>query len=147
MSFADFFRAATENLPYDYQCRLACGGDARSDKPETLARGCKCRSLLINIPTGLGRTAAVVLAWLWNRLVSTLNSRPSTINSSQWPRRLVYCLPMRRLVEQTEREIQKWLTNLWNQADELGLSGEVKQDLEWLVEHSPIGRETWPKTR
>ena len=27
-----------------------------------------CRSQLINIPTGLGKTAAVVLAWLWNRV-------------------------------------------------------------------------------
>jgi CRISPR-associated endonuclease/helicase Cas3 len=41
----------------------------------------------------LGKTAAVVLAWLWNRV-----QRPD----SEWPRRLVYCLPMRTLVEQTE---------------------------------------------
>ena len=57
MSFADFFQAATGNLPYDYQSRLA-GGDS----------GTECNSQLINIPTGLGKTAAVVLAWLWNRV-------------------------------------------------------------------------------
>ena len=45
---------------------------------------------------------------------------------------------MRTLVEQTEREIAKWLTNLWNKADELGLSGAAKQELEWLEKHSPI---------
>src|SRR5437762_12842150 len=76
MSFADFFKAATENAPYDYQSRLACGGGARSDKPETLTKSCECRSLLINVPTGLGKTAAVILAWLWNRVaVPALNSQ------------------------------------------------------------------------
>jgi CRISPR-associated endonuclease/helicase Cas3 len=32
-----------------------------------LQEGSDCQSQLINIPTGLGKTAAVVLAWLWNR--------------------------------------------------------------------------------
>src|SRR5438477_5350772 len=101
MSFADFFQAARGNLPYDYQSRLA-GRDS----------GTECNSQLINIPTGLGKTAAVVLAWLWNRIAPSLNSQPSTINSSQWPRRLVYCLPMRTLVEQTEKNVREWLENL-----------------------------------
>ncbi len=61
MNYADFFKAATEQAPYDYQCRLACGDDALLDNPETLTKGRECRSLLINIPTGLGKTAAVVL--------------------------------------------------------------------------------------
>lgn len=89
MNFEQFFKAATghEQGPYDYQVRLA-GGD----------KGCSCQSLLINVPTGLGKTAAVVLAWLWNRLAPTLNSQPQTINRPNWPRRLVYCLPMRSLV-------------------------------------------------
>src|SRR5256885_1898141 len=68
MGFADFFKAATEHAPYDHQCRLACGDDAYSEDPETLTPGRECRSLLINVPTGLGKTAAVVLAWLWNRV-------------------------------------------------------------------------------
>ena len=74
MRFADFFQAATGNLPYDYQSRLA-GRDSRTE----------CNSRLINIPTGLGKTAAVVIAWLWNRVAPSLNSQPSTINSSQSP--------------------------------------------------------------
>ena len=101
MRFDDFFSAATGGqIPYDYQCRLACGDDARCDGPAALAGGCECRSLLINIPTGLGKTAAVTLAWLWNR---------SQIRNPDWPRRLVYCLPMRTLVEQTEKEVRRWL--------------------------------------
>ena len=89
LSFDTFFQAATGNMPYDYQSRLA-GNDS----------GTGCRSQLINIPTGLGKTAAVVLAWLWNR---------AHLQNPKWPRRLVYCLPMRSLVEQTQEEVQKWL--------------------------------------
>jgi CRISPR-associated endonuclease/helicase Cas3 len=53
-AFDRFFKGATGHEPFDYQRRLA-GGDS----------GTACRSRLINIPTGLGKTAAVVLAWLW----------------------------------------------------------------------------------
>ena len=58
LTFDDFFATATtpsseaRRSPYDYQRRLAEGA---------------CESRLIDIPTGLGKTAAVVLAWLWKR--------------------------------------------------------------------------------
>ena len=83
---------ATGHEPFDYQRRLA-GGDS----------GTACRSQLINIPTGLGKTAGVVLAWLWNR---------AQLQKLEWPRRLVYCLPMRTLVEQTEKNVREWLNKL-----------------------------------
>ena len=55
-----------------------------------------CRSLLIDVPTSLGKTAAVVLLRLWNRVImNSNNDQPSTINS--WPRHFVYFLPMRTL--------------------------------------------------
>jgi hypothetical protein len=54
MNFSEFFKTATGNTPYDYQCRLACGPDADLEKPETLTGGTDCQSRLINIPTGLG---------------------------------------------------------------------------------------------
>lgn len=93
LSFPEFFRKTTGKAsPYPYQCRLACGPGARLEQPETLRGGTECRSQLIHIPTGLGKTAAVVLAWLWNRVY---------LQDPRWPRRLVYCLPMRTLVEQT----------------------------------------------
>jgi len=138
MSFSDFFQAATEHAPYDYQRRLACGS-RRNGESETdwLGHGTTCRSRLINIPTGLGKTAAVVLAWLWNRLLPTLNPQPSTTNLPQWPRRLVHCLPMRTLVEQTQTEVQKWLQNLLNKSVELGIGGQLLEDLKWLAENSP----------
>lgn len=97
MTYDQFFHQATEKpFPHGYQCRLACGPDARPEQPESLAGGTTCQSQLISIPTGLGKTAAVVLAWLWNRVALTsLHSEPSTPNLPPWPRRLVYCLPMR----------------------------------------------------
>ncbi|HEY5914100.1 MAG TPA: DEAD/DEAH box helicase, partial [Verrucomicrobiae bacterium] len=132
MNYCEFFKTATGNSSYRYQCRLACGDDARVEKPETLTRGRDCTSLLINVPTGLGKTAAVVLAWLWNRVgVPPLKPQPSTNNSAQWPRRLVYCLPMRTLVEQTRENVTEWLKRL---AEEFPESAEMK----WLAERSPV---------
>jgi hypothetical protein len=58
---------------------------------------------LIVVPTGLGKTAAVVLAWLWNRV-----HRPS----DAWPRRLGYCLPMCTLAEQTSQNTEEWLKRI-----------------------------------
>lgn len=111
-SFDTFFYKATEKSPYGYQCRLACGPDAKLEEPASLERGTNCKSQLIDIPTGLGKTAAVVLAWLWNRV-----AQPDEAERQKWPRRLVYCLPMRTLVEQTEAEARKWLEKhglLWD---------------------------------
>src|SRR5262249_18254346 len=98
LSFDSFFQAGTGNPPYGYQCRL--GGGETADPTGQFTHGTGCRSQLINIPTGLGKTAAVVLAWMWNRI---------SLQKPEWPRRLVYCLPMRTLVEQTDKEVRKWV--------------------------------------
>lgn len=82
MGFDTLFRDATGNLPYSYQRRLANG-----DWPD-----------LIDVPTGLGKTAAVALAWAYK-----LIKDPTTY------RRLVWCLPMRVLVSQTELVVRGWL--------------------------------------
>ena len=57
-------------------------------------------------PTGVGKTAGVTLGWMHRRL-----RRPETT-----PRRLVWCLPMRTLVEQTVDEVRGWVDRL-HQAD------------------------------
>ena len=119
--FSTFFHTATRHIPYAYQCRLACGENADLEDDETLV--CGSCSQLIDIPTGLGKTAAVVLAWLWNRVIfQSLDS--------QWPCRLVYCLPMRTLVEQTRDNAKTWLGNL---AREFPC-----RELDWLTENSPV---------
>jgi CRISPR-associated endonuclease/helicase Cas3 len=46
----------------------------------------------------MGKTAAVVLGWAWRRL-----------RDPDAPRRLVLCLPMRSLVEQSAAEARRWL--------------------------------------
>jgi CRISPR-associated endonuclease/helicase Cas3 len=108
LRFDDVFHAATGlRSPYAYQCRLACGDDVDPDDPKTLRSGSMCESKLINIPTGLGKTAAVVLAWLWNRVLI-----PDETHRHKWPRRLVYCLPMRTLVEQTRDNVIEWIVRL-----------------------------------
>jgi CRISPR-associated endonuclease/helicase Cas3 len=101
MTFDEFFAKATgDKTPYDYQKQLA--GDLWAEK------SAQPSSLAINVPTGAGKTAAVVLAWLWN-LCATWHKAD---HAACWPRRLVYCLPLRTLVEQTKREISSWLANL-----------------------------------
>ncbi|MCX6680785.1 MAG: CRISPR-associated helicase Cas3' [Methanothrix sp.] len=104
--FLEFFRTATYDdsspeghKPYPFQTRLA----TVKELPE-----------LIDIPTGLGKTDAVVLAWLWRRRFADEKTRATT------PRRLVYCLPMRTLVEQTAGKAKMWLKNLGLFSEEPG---------------------------
>lgn len=138
-SFETFFEKTTGHAPYDYQERLACGEPSEGKRPN---QGGPCVSRLIDVPTGLGKTAAVVMAWLWNRIA---------LNRSDWPRRLVYCLPMRTLVEQTRENVQGWIVNLRQAADELEFSQNARSDLIWLGEHSPVvlmgGEESNPSKR
>src|SRR5581483_10338194 len=61
---------------------------------------------LVSVPTGFGKTAMVVVGWLWRRYGPDQTTRDLT------PRRLVYCLPMRVLVEQTRDRAVLWLHNL-----------------------------------
>ncbi len=63
----------------------------------------ECANRLIRVPTGFGKTLGVLVAWLWNRVYR---------QNERWPRRLVWCLPMRMLVEQTEQEARKSLNRL-----------------------------------
>lgn len=90
--FVSYFRQATNgDDPLPYQRRLAF---------------CEQFPSLLDIPTGLGKTAAAILGWVWRRRFSSEQVR------NQTPRRLVYCLPMRVLVEQTHGEAVKWLCRL-----------------------------------
>jgi len=61
---------------------------------------------LVHVPTGLGKTAMVIIGWLWRRFHGGDKIRTAT------PRRLVYCLPMRVLVEQTRHNAIRWLYNV-----------------------------------
>jgi CRISPR-associated endonuclease/helicase Cas3 len=105
-NFEDIFKRATGNDPYPFQKKLATNFDLL---------------YLINIPTGAGKTDGIVLSWIWRRrFQDDENIRSKT------PRRLIYCLPTRVLVEQTRDKIIYWLYNLGL------LSGKV--ELESLKE-------------
>lgn len=78
----------------------------------TFALDAKAYSVAM-VPTGLGKTAMAVLGWLWRRRYAQPEIRGAT------PRRLVYCLPMRVLVEQSAENARAYLANL-------GLSEDVK---------------------
>jgi CRISPR-associated endonuclease/helicase Cas3 len=92
MVFTDFFTKATTYRPFPYQASLA----ESSILPT-----------ILNAPTGAGKTEAIVLAWLWRRL-----EHPEQTVRQNIPRRLVYCLPMRALVEQTRDRAYRWLSKL-----------------------------------
>jgi CRISPR-associated endonuclease/helicase Cas3 len=84
MTFQAWFSQVTGHAqPHDWQ--------------EALAAEEGCRNRLIRIPTGLGKTEGVLAAWSFYRLLR---------NDLAWPRRLVWCLPMRVLVEQTVAEAE-----------------------------------------
>lgn len=86
-----FVKTTGHEGPFNYQRRLALDGEL----PQ-----------LLDVPTGAGKTAGVVLAWLWRRRFASEEIRKAT------PRRLVYCLPMRVLVEQTRDNVVNWLHRL-----------------------------------
>jgi CRISPR-associated endonuclease/helicase Cas3 len=84
-TFEEFFQRATGHTPHGYQTRIAHGGLPPA----------------VQAPTGTGKTG-VILAWLWRR-----QHYPDST-----PRRLVYALPQRSLVEQVAGEARRWLANL-----------------------------------
>ena len=129
MSYTDFFKRATQTeeqpdglKPFPYQSRLA-----EKPWPE-----------LVDVPTGMGKTAAVVLAWLWKR--GWREGEREAGPDAGTPRRLVYCLPMRVLVEQTERSACQWLDNLGIS----GTPGEGKVSVHLLMGGSEDAKKaTW----
>jgi CRISPR-associated endonuclease/helicase Cas3 len=96
-NFRELFRKATVSEtrpegfePHGYQARLA-----RDGLPP-----------VVEAPTGTGKTG-IILAWLWRRLYE-----PDPDVRATTPRRLVYALPQRSLVEQVAGETERWLAKL-----------------------------------
>src|SRR3990172_9826385 len=123
-SFEAFFARVTGEKPHGWQVELG-----ESNAPV---------SRLIRIPTGFGKTLGVLLAWTYPRIHR---------NDDAWPRRLVWCLPMRVLVEQTYSEtvrVLREVASVWDgsaaRSGEIGvhvLMGGVEAD-EWHL---------WPEER
>jgi CRISPR-associated endonuclease/helicase Cas3 len=115
-AFDEFFCAATGKPPYGYQARLA-----RDGLPP-----------VVQAPTGAGKTG-VILAWLW-RWLHDPGPGPT-------PRRLVYALPQRSLVEQVAAQAQGWLENLGlteRVALHVVMGGEGRTQAQWRLDmHRP----------
>jgi len=112
VDFPEFFRTATGDDPYPWQERVASEG-----LPE-----------VIDIETGAGKTAGVVLAWL-HRLLH----HPDDAVRASTPPWLVFALPMRSLVDQTERAVRRWVEALGAADVDVHrlLGGEGRVDSRW----------------
>jgi CRISPR-associated endonuclease/helicase Cas3 len=115
-SFDEFFREATGRPPYGYQARLAGGG----------------LPAVVQAPTGCGKTG-IVLAWLWRRLHGE--------DPAATPRRLIYALPQRSLVEQVAGEVSGWLSRLPEAKDvalHVVMGGAGESQRQWRLDmHRP----------
>jgi CRISPR-associated endonuclease/helicase Cas3 len=81
-NYSEFFKSITEFSPYPFQIRY-------SEDDYTI----------LNAFTGSGKTETVLLDWLWKIYSHKENTQ----------KRLVYCLPMRTLVEQTYKRAKKYI--------------------------------------
>lgn len=120
-SYQDFFQIALGHPPYPYQERLA-------NEPWPT---------FVEVPTGLGKTAAIIMAWLYKRW----RRDPHT------PTRLVYTLPMRALVEQTYQNTCSWRDKLQDVFTKSGIAlptvhllmgGDTDESWEESPEHPAI---------
>lgn len=115
----DLYRRGVGFDPYPWQIRLAEEG-----LPE-----------LLEAPTGSGKTSAVVVAWLYRLL-----HHPDPEVRGSTPRRLVFTLPMRVLVEQVSLVVENLLKNL-DLSDTVSLAtllgGQSTDDTWRLNPHKP----------
>lgn len=92
---------------------------------QALAAETTCRNKIVRVPTGLGKTEGVLASWIYHRLHRS---------DDGWPRRLVWCLPMRTLVEQTEqvaRELAERLPAAHRPTVHIAMGGEDAG--EWFL--------------
>lgn len=109
--FSKRFAELTGSSPFPWQGALAASS--------------VCRDRIIRIPTGLGKTHGILAAWSFHRI---------HLLDDQWPRRLVWCLPMRVLVEQTREvacELAKRMPEAHRPSVHVAMGGEDTD--EWFL--------------
>jgi len=109
MMYRDFFSQMTGHEVYSHQVRFA---------EEEL------HDIVINVPTGCGKTEMAVLTWLYHRVER---------GEREWPRRLVLCFPLRSLVHQTYERVSKWLSRMpEDKRPPVYMAMGGRNDREWL---------------
>ncbi|MEZ6128615.1 MAG: DEAD/DEAH box helicase [Planctomycetaceae bacterium] len=81
-------------------------------------------SKLLRIPTGMGKTEGVLSTWLYHRIVR---------GDQSWPTRVVWCLPMRVLVEQTV-EVAKSIASRVDNPPGVGVLMGGEDMEEWFLQ-------------
>ncbi|MEO2014022.1 MAG: CRISPR-associated helicase Cas3' [Fuerstiella sp.] len=120
-NFSSFFRSLTDHPESrQWQADLAADGEVRSR--------------LVRRVTGDGKTEGVLSAWAWNALAN-----PDEAVRTKWPRRLVWCLPMRVLVEQTVAVAESLCEKMpEHQRPKVGVLMGGEDMEEWFLEpHRP----------
>ena len=87
MTYEEFFEIATGFAPYPYQIAVSKEQSSR----------------IMDVPTACGKTESVILPQIYNRCY---------LKNKDWARRVVYALPMRSLVFQTEKRVRGWMKKL-----------------------------------
>lgn len=109
--------------------KIALGKDHRPD-PWQQSLMSEAWPRVLVAPTGSGKTAAVTLGWVAHRVR----------DPDRTPRRLVWCLPMRTLVEQTAEAVRNWVTEL---ADSPAASGSLPSPDDVHVLMGGLMARTW----
>ena len=112
--------------------RIALGEERSPDRWQ-LALTTDAWPQVLIAPTGSGKTAAVTLGWAAHRL-----RRPDTT-----PRRLVWCLPMRTLVEQTADVVKDWFGRLAPEVDD---ANRIPRPEDVHVLMGGVDADAWLKT-
>lgn len=109
IDFASAFTALTGNAPFPWQRALY--ERFLADRPDNIPASC-------NLPTGLGKTS-VIAVWL-----VALANRPAKV-----PRRLVYVVNRRTVVDQTTEEVEKYRYRLVTGPPSPLVAGELAERL------------------
>ncbi|PSR24350.1 MAG: CRISPR-associated helicase/endonuclease Cas3 [Sulfobacillus thermosulfidooxidans] len=120
MNYETFFKSAVGFTPYDYQVALAASSSLTG---------------ILHVPTGMGKTDAVITAWIWHRRFASPEIAATT------PRRLVYCLPFRALVTQTAQRVEKILQQIGMDKDirlSVLMGGDIDPDWDEYPEWEQI---------
>lgn len=106
--FRNFFELKPDQEPYDFQIRVA----------QNLLQG---KSVVLQAPTGAGKTNTALFPYLYAR---------KHMQATEFPRKLIYSVERRILVNNFHTEVEKLLCNSGSKLKATVLTGERPEDRE-----------------